>query len=337
VRLLLAIAGLCLVAIGPAVARADDTVVAAQVPRTSTHSRVVLVSMPDPVFSATAAALGPWSIAVEATPESTPMSEAAASALAREHDATAVAWLDGDVLVIYDDLKHRVERRDHVASPGAAIDDAGAAAIALSIKTALRQPPRLARVIERLESEPPAEVDVVEPLVLEPERMLHVAARLGAGVPLAAPSPRMARASLRASYDVAGGAAIGLGAEGSYASDIEGTDFSGRYRDFALTGGLEWRLALSDRVWLIPSLAGTIHLTRLRGDVTDPMERPIDRSSFPFGAEAELAAETGGHLRAGAALFGTFLTGRDEYKVHGEDVLRVPAVTVGIALRISLQ
>jgi hypothetical protein len=335
VRFLLALTGLCLVA-APRVARADDVVGVA--PEAKEHSRVVLVSMPDPVFAATAAALGPWSIAVEATPEATPGSDAAASAIAQAHGATAVAWLEGDVLVIYDDLQRRSERREH-ATPAGRIDDASAASIALSIKTTLRQPTPV--VVAAVEPPPPP-VEVIEiaappPLLAEPQPQLHVAARIGAGIPLADPSPTTARAAVRATYDIAGALAIGLGVEGGVARTIEAEEFQGRYRDLALAAGVEYRIAIGERFWLVPSAAATVHLTRLQGDVTAPMERPVDRSSYPFGAEAELAAETGGRLRAGAAIFGTFLTGRDAYKVHGADVLRVPAVSVGIALRMSWQ
>src|SRR5688572_21766537 len=125
VRCLLALGVAAAVALATPRAHADGEVVAAGPPTIPpspstpstiddgppTHHRVVLVSMPDQVFNATASALGPWSIAVESVAELPPDDDVAAAALARTHDATAVAWLEVAVLVIYDYLTRRSDRR----------------------------------------------------------------------------------------------------------------------------------------------------------------------------------------------------------------------------------
>lgn len=342
-RFSLALAGVAAaVAIATPDARADSEVVAAIADSPRAHQRVVLVSMPDPVFAATASALGPWSIAVEATGELPPADDVAAATLANAHEATAVAWLDGAELVIYDDLTGRSERR---TAPGT-LDDVGAATIALSIKTSLRKPVTVVAALDEPLERPPVEVDAAEPrveAVVTPARAerprLRAAARFGAGLPLANPSPTMPRIGARISHDLPfeSRLAIAAGIEAGPSAAIDHEEFTGRYRDVAISLGTEWRQPLARRWWLVPSVTGTVHLTRMAGTVLMPNPRDTAESGHPFGAEVELAVETGGRVRGGFAVFGSFLTGRDRYKVHGEDVLVVPAATLGASLRISFQ
>lgn len=338
----LASSALAVAAVAPR-AHADEIVATApDAPHGSTideapraHERVVLVAMSDLVFSATAAALGPWSIAVEATDEPAPASDADASALAQAHGATAVAWLAEGELVVYDDLERTSERR--AASPPA--DDASAAAIALSIKTMLRQPVRIAVV------EPPPPPPVVdEPVVTvvappAPRPGVHATARLAAGLPLSRPAPTMTRAGVRLSVDApfAPRLAFAAGVEAALPGDVTAEGFDGRYGDLAAGLGFEWRQPLTARLWLVPSIAGTLHRTHLSGTVTDPMPKDVTHIDYAYGGEVEVAVETGGRLRAGAAISGSVLGGRELYKVRGVDVLRVPAATLGLAVRISFQ
>ena len=313
------------------------------------HRRIVLVSMPDSVFAATASALGPWSIAVEATTEPPPADELAAATMARAHGATAVAWLEGSELVIYDDFSRRIERRSVPETPAGidGLDEVGAATIALSIKTSLRRPVQVAAAPPPPPPErPPVEVFAAPPEVVAevvpvraPRPRLHAAARLGAGLPLASPSPTMPRVGARISHDLPGEPRLAVlaGVEVGPSAEIDHPELTGRYRDVAFAVGAEWRQPLAGRWWLVPSLAGTVHLTRLEGTILMPNPRDTVESAHPFGAEVEVAIETGGRLRGGVAVHGSFLTGRDRYKVRGEDVLVVPAATLGATLRISFQ
>lgn len=349
-RCLLALGVAAAVALATTRAHADGEVVAAgpaKIPSAiaaapPTHQRVVLVSMPDQVFNATASALGPWSIAVESVAALPPDDDVAAAALARTHDATAVAWLDDAELVIYDDLTGRSERR----SAPEAVDEVGAATIALSIKTSLRRPIVVAAAPEPAPERPPTEVFAAAPRVeveIVPTRRerprLHASLRLGAGLPLASPSPTMPRIAARISHDLPAEPRLALAAavEGGPTAAIEHPEFTGRYLDLAIAVGAEWRQRLGDRWWLVPALSGTVHLTRLDGTVLMPMPRDTVETATPVGAEVELSIETGGRLRGGATVYGSFLTGRDRYKVHGDDVLVVPSATLGASLRISFQ
>jgi hypothetical protein len=346
VRFSLALGVAVAVALATPRAHADGDVVAS-IPSTisdapPTHHRVVLVSMPDQVFNATASALGPWSIAVESVAELPPGDDVAAAALARAHNASAVAWIDGEELVIYDDLTRRSERR----TAPEAVDEVGAATIALSIKTSLRRPVVVAAAPEPPPERPPTEVFAAAPRIevaVVPERRerprLHASLRLGASLPLASPSPTLPRISARISHDLPAEPRLALAAavEGGPTAAIDHPEFTGRYLDLALALGAEWRQALPGKWWLVPSVSGTVHLTRLEGTILMPMPRDKVETSTPFGAEVELSIETGGRLRGGATVYGSFLTGRDRYKVHGDDVLVVPSATLGASLRISFQ
>jgi hypothetical protein len=342
VRISLALGVAAAVALATPRAHADGDVVAAIDEAPRAHQRIVLVSMPDPVFNATASALGPWSIAVESVIEAPPPDDVAAAALARAHQATAVAWIDGAELVIYDDLTGRSERRN---APEA-VDEVGAAAIALSIKTSLRRPVVVATAPELPRERPPVEVfaapkriELPVPIERRERPRLHASLRLGAGLPLADPAPTMPRIAARISHDLPAEPRLALGAsvEGGPTAAIDHPEFTGRYLDLSLAVGAEWRQPLPGRWWLIPAVSGAVHLTRLDGTVLMPMPRDTVETSTPFGAEVELSIETGGRLRGGATIYGSFLTGRDRYRVRGEDVLVVPSATLGASLRISFQ
>ena len=347
-RHLLALGVAAAVALATPRAHADGEMVAAMpgaiTESTPSHRRIVLVSMPDQVFNATASALGPWSIAVESVAELPPGDDLAAASLARTHNATAVAWIDGAELVIYSTLTGSSERR----SAPEAVDEVGAATIALSIKASLRRPVVAAAAPEPPPERPPTEVFAAPPRVeakVLSERpggarpRLHASLRLGAGLPLTRPSPTMARIAARISHDLPAEPRLALAAavEGGPTASIEHPEFRGRYLDLSVAIGAEWRQPLPGRWWLVPSIAGTVHLTRLDGTVLEPMPRDTVEMATPVGAEVELSIETGGRLRGGASIYGSFLTGRDRYRVHGEDVLVVPSATLGASLRISFQ
>jgi hypothetical protein len=342
VRLPLAQAAVVAVAVAAAPpARADGDVVAVVAEAPAAHHRVILLSMPDPVRDATAAALEPWSIAVVAIADATPETDASAAVIARARGASAVAWLDAGELLVYDDLRRQTERR---AAPEP-LDAVNAAAIALSIKTTLRRPMPMVAALE-LPPPPPPRADLVDDQVaIAPTTGggVHGAARFGVGFPTAstAVAPTMVRFAGRLAVDVPveRRLAVAVALEGGPPSAIDNADLIGRYRDVTLGLGVEWRQPVARQLWLVPAATATLHLTRLSGELRNPggMERVVDRRGARPGMDLELAVETGGRMRGGAALFASLSPFGERYKVRGEDVLAVPAATLGIALRISFQ
>jgi len=96
--------------------------------------RLVLVAPPPALTHAVADQLAPWQIDVIVDGEPIPTSDDAARVVAGRFHARAVAWIDGAQLVVF-------ERRTGMARRPAAVplDGARAAALALSLKTILRE------------------------------------------------------------------------------------------------------------------------------------------------------------------------------------------------------
>jgi hypothetical protein len=118
-------------------------------------ARVVLAD-PDPALrKALVSSLRPWRIEIVIDSDA-PTDDASAGTHADAHTARFVVWRDRDELVVFDRESNHSERR---ASRAGALDDLGAAAAALSVKTMLRLPP-----------EPPPDIviDVPHPPVAPP-------------------------------------------------------------------------------------------------------------------------------------------------------------------------
>lgn len=105
---------------------------------------VVLLDAPSPLVRALRTALSPWGLRLESSSRTTPASSLPAAAssaqrLARELGARALVWIsadaDGAALWLYETSRDSVRVR---AVPDRPLDDALAAALALSVKTWLR-------------------------------------------------------------------------------------------------------------------------------------------------------------------------------------------------------
>jgi hypothetical protein len=312
------------------IAHADVQVATAPAPA---HHRIVLIGMPDAVFDAASAALGPWSISVEASSEAVPATNADAATIAHAHSATAVAWIDRGELVVYDDLRGVSVR--HATPP--ATDDVSATAIALSIKTSLRSPPTVVAVNETVTTPVVSLATPAAPRSYQP----HLVAGFGAGIPLQASAPVMMRFDGQLSLELARFQHLGplVGVEAGPSAAVNTTEITGSYSDVAIDAGAEWRRPLTPTIALVPAIAGTLHLTHLDGTIAGNGNgnRAVAQSAYPAGVELSVGVEAGRRVRGGATVYGTFLAGTDRYMVRGESVLTIPAATVGVSLRISFQ
>ena len=95
---------------------------------TAAAERLVLVDVPAPVEAALRVGLAPWAVEVVVAPSPAAVDPAG---LAVTHGAAFVVWRRGDALVLYDAALAAEERRPLPA----VLDDATAAAVALSIRT----------------------------------------------------------------------------------------------------------------------------------------------------------------------------------------------------------
>jgi hypothetical protein len=322
----------CALAAVSAAASADDGV--------AKHERIVLVGVPDAVFTATAAALGPWSIAVEATADEIPGDAAAAQALAARHAATAVAWFDGRELVLYDALARSSSRQPAPAT----IDDATAAAVALTIKTALRKPVVVAAAAEPDPPPPPPVVPAPAPAIVidappRPRRALAARMTLDAGARLSgAAAPALARLAVRGALTERSWRGVGLvlGVEGGPSAQVTAEGVDARLSDVGVHAGLELRRAVSPHLWLVPAAGVSVRRVALAGVAEDPGGAiAVDEAAVGASLDVAAAVEGGGRVRGGLVVTASWHVGRVRYTLQGQDVVAVPPVTLGVAVRLG--
>ena len=263
--------------------------------------RVVLVR-PDETFShAVMVALSSWDIDVTLSDAASlgadvPQAQPRADALARSLGADAVAWVEvtaeGAVLFVYDAGEKQLSSRVLDAPPP--VDDARAAAVALSLKTVLRSSV-VAPETERFGAgalPPPPDTLRVEILVgyrAIPTNVNDARGALGVAF-----WPRLFEGHLGAGLDVGTdlGASVGNGA------------FSGSVEDLTYTASLRARTFLSPHFVLEPALVATLHDSEIEGTVRvtgTPVE--VDYTDFSLGLMLT------GELRLGAFGLGLYAGG----------------------------
>jgi hypothetical protein len=113
-----------------------------------------------------------------------------------------------------------------------------------------------------------------------------------------------------------------------------------RYRDIGFGAIAEWRQPLARGLWLVPAAGASVHRTRLWGASRNGggIDRPVDMPATLVGFDVELALEGGGQPLRGGAVVGASVTSTPgPYKVRGEEVLRIPTASLGVAIRVSFQ
>jgi hypothetical protein len=287
-------AGLALIAIvgWASVARADD--------------RVAVIAPPAGVEDAIRAQLAPWAIAVVVAPAPAPVDDDAARALAAALEVQALVWFADDSVAILDVRHGDVVRR----ARGAVIDEATAAAIALTVKTVVRgptvappPPPPPPPLTLPMRVRPPAwRATIVGTLRwhvegLEPRLALAFARRLG-------PVAVVARGSL------------GTGVT------ARTLDFAGTWRDRTFGAAIAVPRAVG-AVEITAAAGASLHLTGIRG-VVFPRGAAAASAAAQLGLDAELGATwRRGPLAIGAQLGATWLPWRRRYTVAGQPVFTV--------------
>ncbi len=196
-------------------------------PAEARDGRVAIIDVDPRIASALVVALSPWSLTVMRAPGPSPASDldsasARASAIASEQHAGAVVWIvpprapdDKASLWVYDAQTRQLAVRPvTVPEP---FDDAGAAAVALSVKTVLRASPLAAP--DAPVEEPPTPVEPPAPAAAVARPRAHAVWRVetivGARGPTGASADVEPRAALGASvwpaaFEDHAGAGIGI-------------------------------------------------------------------------------------------------------------------------------
>jgi hypothetical protein len=322
--------------------------------------RVVVIDVDPRVADALVVALSPWSLTVVRAPGPTPESDVDAAAararvIASDLHAGAVVWLapprppdDQAALWVYD--AQTLELAVRPLTVWAPFDDAGAAAVALSVKTVLRASPLIAAEPAAPEAPPPpppvtGPATSVEPAPApthaRPGTEWWFATFVGARAPTGASAPVEARASVGASAWPArfgGHAGFGLDLEAGPGASVSTHAFQGELREGSLA--ITARLRSPVAPWLALELQGgpALVLASLDGEAvpesTSLHALRLD-PAVDLGAVADVTF--GPRVSLGALATGSAFLRFQRYTLDGDGLLDGPPVVLLFGLRLSVE
>ena len=270
--------------------------------------RLVLIAPPAPLDRAVHAQLAPYAIDVVDAPDAAPGDPVAARAIAVRYQARAVAWIEGDALVVLDLVDGSIARRPAPVP----LDDAGAASLALTLKTVLRSRWELE---DRAAAAPP-------PPGLELAVVAGLRAHGGAAEP---------RVTLGADLPIAGGAWIGVRGSLGGGVPVHTDPFSGTWNERALG-------AIGSYAWTIDPIDGRVgggasaHATAIHG-VLLPGGSAAEASAWNLGFDAEASALwRRPPIAIGVRAAATWVPWRQRYTATDQAVLEVSHVEAELGL-----
>jgi hypothetical protein len=318
------------------------------------EGRVVVIDVDSRVADALVVALSPWSLTVVRTPGPSPTfdfdaASARARAIAAEQHAGAVVWIAPPhppelqaTLWVYD-----AETLELAVRPLTALepfDDAGAAAVALSVKTVLRASPLVVPEPPPEEAPslpPPAPRAVPEAPPATPQNAWRVETTLGVRAPTGTGVEIEPRAMLGASVWPAvfgGHGGFGLGIQAGPGVSVETPAFQGEVREASAEATA--RLRTTGGHWFAFELAGGpgLFLTSLGGQVlpTGPHLHAL-RLDPSLGLGGVVDVTPSARVSLGVLVDGSALLRFQRYALDGSPLLSGPAV-IGLAgLRLSVE
>ena len=302
----------------------------------ATQPRIAVLQPDEELLRAVSLALSAWGLQTLRSDASFPSStlpEAVrlASHLAQQLEVEALVWVtrleQGSLIWVFDAATGDMTmRRLPESSP---FDSAAAAAVALSVKTALRST-AVAPPSERLVSR--------DGLPTERAETQHTSlqANRAATVELGAVGHWFARDALALELRLAGSLwfrterdlGLSLGASWSPGLAIESPAYRGRYRDFNAFGRACYRPIQTSIVVTTVALGGALHWTALDGTlISDGSERGVQRVSASVDLEASIATSLSGPFYLGAVFGGSYLPAYPRYLVAGEPIFSPAQVT----------
>ena len=323
------------------------------------EGRVVVIDVDPRVADALVVALSAWSLTVVRARGPTPTldfdaASARARAIAAEQHAGAVVWIvpprppdEQATLWVYDAETLQLAVRP--LSAWQPFDDAGAAAVALSVKTVLRasplstpEPPPEATRPPRPEAPAPAgPPPPVAPSLSSPPGAWRVETTLAVRAPTGASDVVEPRAALGASVWPAsfrGHGGIGLDIQAGPGVSAEPPEFEGELREFSFEATARVR-AQAGR-WFALELEGGpgLFLTSLSGHVRpngpDLNALRLD-PSLALGGVVDVRASA--RVSVGVLVDGSALLRFQRYWLDGAPLLSGPAVIVLTGLRLSVE
>jgi hypothetical protein len=317
------------------------------------EGRVVVIDVDPRVADALVVALSPWSLTVVRSRGPTPTldfdaASARARAIAAEQHAGAVVWIapprppdEQATLWVYDAETLQLAVRP--LSAWEPFDDAGAAAVALSVKTVLRASPLSAPEPppEAQRPPPPEAPSLAAPSPASPPASPSSAWRLETILAVRAPTGTNAvvepRAALGASVWPAsfrGHGGIGLAIQAGPGVSVETPAFQGELREFSVEATARVR---AQAHWFALELQGGpgLFLTSLSGQAqgTTLSALRLDPSLSLAGA-ADVNPSS--RVSLGLLVDGSALLRFQRYSLDGTPLLSGPAVVVLTGLRLSV-
>jgi hypothetical protein len=315
--------GVVVVLAGTGAARADEQ---------PAPVRIVLLGPPAELEEAVRAALAPWRVAVIVEAPAVPGDARAAAAIADQHRANAVAWVDRGALVVFERSEPDLVRR-----PAEPLDDATAAALALTLKTLLRLPPEPPPPPPEPEPEPapgpPPAVATPAP-VPPPERPWRFT--IAAGVRLRSEGSGEPRLTVRGERAL-GPIAIALAATVGSGVTVDSADYRGTWTDSALGAALVMPLPVAG--WrLAPGAGLSVHRTVIDGAFQgNGGDGEASRTETNLGVDGEVeVARAWGLVSAGVRLVGSFVPYRQDFQTRGSNVFEVSPLELEIAAAAAI-
>ncbi len=306
----------------------------------------------DPALAhAIGVALASWSaevVPVQASRPGQDMSGAisAADKIARDAGANALLWIahgegaEASIcsLWVYDPRTHQITVRPLAECPP--YDDAASAAVALTVKTVLRD---VLASIAPAEPVPGALPSTVEqpPAPPAPKHTVRALAYVAGRVPTHAADSVAARFGLEAAYFPAwfrGYAGIAASFDAGPSLDVNRPGvFSGTFTDVSTGLMVRGRLPLRSWLWLEGGFGPGLHFTSLDGSSpTGDVAGHVSRTNVSL--DALVAVEFAWRwLRAGPFLGTSFMLQSQRYFIDQELVLDVPTAQVQLGLRIGAE
>lgn len=302
----------------------------------ATQPRIAVLKPDEELLRAVTLALSAWGLQTIQSGASFPSStlpEAAreASRLAEQLDVEALVWVtrleQGSLVWVFDAATGDMTmRRLSESSP---FDSAAAAAVALSVKTALRNT-AVAPPSERLVSREGLSAGRSE----EPPTPLP--ARRAATLELGAVGHWLERDALALELRVAGSLwfraernlGLTLGVSWSPGLAIDAPAYRGRYRDSSAFGRACFRPLQTALVSTTVGLGGGLHWTTLDGTLTaDASQSGARRVSASLDLEASIAANLHESFYLGAGFGASYLPAYPRYLVAGRSIFSPARLT----------
>lgn len=292
----------------------------------------------------------PWKIQVVGLPPDRELeahdSRTRARAVATEHDVAAVVWLArahaGHVLWLYDQAQDRVSLRPLPSGPPFA--DPDAAAVALSIKTLLRNSTVIPPDARSKPAPQPVPTPQPGPLLPRPDRLRSLRLEAGTGARLGQQGgPRTApRFALAIEWQPAPHRPYALALElglGAGVTVDQGV-FAGSFSDTVIAARAHRAFALTPRLSALIRLGPSLHITRLAGFLGNPesaVETCVDvrRINPAMDTGVALRARIGSAVAGELRLIGSYLPRRQRYLADGRPVLTLPRTSLELGVAVT--